>query len=243
MPAFSVVASTIERRLLVNYRLDPGLARHLVPPGLRPAIVGDSAIGGFCLIRLSEMRPYGLPRLSGVRSENAAHRIAVEWDENGRTRRGMYIPERHSGSWLPRLAGGRVFPGVHQAAHFAVAERPDRIGVVATAPHLEIRADVTPDAPWSSSIFRTVTEASDFFAAASVGWSPRRHGGWDAVEMRTNAWAVRSTEAREISSTLLEQFPAGSCVFDHALLMSDIPVTWHALRRELTARSAAARAA
>lgn len=60
------VRGDIERRLLVNYRVDPDV--------------------------VARIRPAGAPKWVGLRSENAAHRVAVEWRDpegaepgNGRT--------------------------------------------------------------------------------------------------------------------------------------------------------------
>ncbi len=44
---------TIERRILINYRLDPAAARQLVPSPLRPQLVAGSAVAGVCLIRMN----------------------------------------------------------------------------------------------------------------------------------------------------------------------------------------------
>ena len=77
MPA---VEGIIERRLLVNYRVAPGALAGILPAPFRPKLVGGYAIAGICLIRLASVRPRGLPAGLGLRSENAAHRIAVEWD-------------------------------------------------------------------------------------------------------------------------------------------------------------------
>jgi hypothetical protein len=74
------LAATIERRILVNYRVDPDVLALLLPPPFRPVVVGGYGIAGICLIRLSGVRPAGVPRALGVTSENAAHRVAVEWD-------------------------------------------------------------------------------------------------------------------------------------------------------------------
>jgi hypothetical protein len=46
-------------------------------------------IAGICLIRLKQIRPRSLPALLGLSSENAAHRIAVEWEEHGAYREGV----------------------------------------------------------------------------------------------------------------------------------------------------------
>jgi hypothetical protein len=71
---------TIERRILVNYRVDPEISARLLPAPFRPQVVGGVSVAGICLIRLGHMRPLGLPAAVGVTTENAAHRVAVEWD-------------------------------------------------------------------------------------------------------------------------------------------------------------------
>ena len=76
-----VMAATVERRLLLNYRVDPAVVAPLLPAPLRPRLAGGAAVAGVCLIRLGDLRPAGLPVAVGVRTENAAHRIAVSWDD------------------------------------------------------------------------------------------------------------------------------------------------------------------
>src|SRR4051812_24844935 len=107
-----VIAGLIERRILVNYRVDPKVLAPLLPPPFRPQLVHGQAMAGICLIRLRGVRPRWLPARLGISSENAAHRAAVEWVENGITRQGVYIRRRDSNSWLNAAAGGRLFPGV-----------------------------------------------------------------------------------------------------------------------------------
>jgi hypothetical protein len=45
------MSSVIERRLLVNYRVDPAAAASLLPTPLRPQLVNGWAVAGICLIR------------------------------------------------------------------------------------------------------------------------------------------------------------------------------------------------
>jgi uncharacterized protein YqjF (DUF2071 family) len=78
------MSSVIERRLLVNYRVDPEVAASLLPAPLRPQLLNGWAVAGICLIRLGRLRPSWAPRWAGMRTENAAHRVAVEWDGTGR---------------------------------------------------------------------------------------------------------------------------------------------------------------
>src|SRR3954469_19593367 len=60
-----------------------------------------------------------------LNSENAAHRVAVLWeDENNQLREGVFIPRRDTNSLVNYLGGGRIFPGEHHLAFF-VAQQSD----------------------------------------------------------------------------------------------------------------------
>ena len=114
-----VMRGLIARRLLVNYRVEPQTLEWLLPAPFRPKLVAGFAVAGICLIRLEQMRPEFLPSFVGVASENAAHRIAVEWtDADGSVREGVYIPRRDTSSRLNTLVGGRLFPCMHHHADF-----------------------------------------------------------------------------------------------------------------------------
>ena len=73
----------IDRRILVDYRVDPAALDAVLPERFSPHAVEDHAIGGICLICLRDLRPTSSPRVVGAGSENAANRVAVEVD--GRT--------------------------------------------------------------------------------------------------------------------------------------------------------------
>src|SRR5271155_3843938 len=92
------VACTIERRLLVNYRIDPELVARQLPEPLRPQLVSGWAVGGVCFIRLAGLRPNHFPSAVGIKTENVAHRFAVEWDDETRTQVGVFIPRRDTNS-------------------------------------------------------------------------------------------------------------------------------------------------
>jgi hypothetical protein len=189
---------------------------------------------GICLIRLKKLRPAFFPSWLGVSTENAAHRTAVEWDENGAVREGVYVRRRDTNSWFNSLAGGRLFPGYHYHARFTVQETPDRY-------HVALRSDdgVTSmavrgrrmDRLPTSSVFRSLEEASAFFQAGSLGYSatpdPSRFQG---LELRCLNWQVEPLEVTEVRSSFFEDealFPKGSIEFDCALLMRGIEHEWH----------------
>lgn len=116
------VRGVIARRLLLNFRVRPDVLADLLPESFRPKLLGGTGMAGICLIRLEKVRPLGLPGFIGVASENAAHRIAVEWTEGGKTREGVYIPRRDTDLFLNRALGGRLFPGWSHPAGFEVED-------------------------------------------------------------------------------------------------------------------------
>jgi hypothetical protein len=233
-----VVRGVIERRLLVNYRIDPDVLRALLPAPFRPQLVNGSAIAGICLIRLSGIRPTLVPAALGVSSENAAHRIAVEWKERGITRQGVYIPRRDSSSRLNRLLGGRLFPGLHHPAHFEVteSERAFRVQMDSAdgAAHVRVEGELAPTLP-ASSVFASITDASAFFERGALGYSATGQPGvFDGLELRSLAWHVEPLAITAVESSFFEDrrtFPIGSTEFDCALVMRNIAHEWHARDR------------
>ncbi|MEV5803552.1 DUF2071 domain-containing protein [Streptomyces collinus] len=229
------LSSSIERRLLVNYRVAPEAAARLLPKPLRPQVVRGYAVAGICLLRLGDVRPVWAPRALGLRSENAAHRIAVEWDGPDGVETGVYIPRRDTASRVNAWAGGRVFPGAHGRADFEVHETPRRIRVALATRDGDTRVDVTvdvADALRDSLLFADLAEASRFFRRGTKGLSPTRSGHLEGMELRTDAWHVEAGRVRAAASSFFDapdRFPPGTATLDCALVMRNVPVGWRPL--------------
>ncbi|GGD89688.1 DUF2071 domain-containing protein [Microbacterium murale] len=219
------VQARLRRRLLLSYRLDADVARGLLPDGLRPLLVDGHAVAGVCVLGLESIRPRWVHGRWGLRSENAAHRIAVEWDDEGERRRGVYIFERHSSAWFPVLFGGRAFPGVHRKARFRVDESKDRYAVTMDADGESLAADVEVGGEWKSELFPTVEDASEFYRSGLVGWS-RRHDGvsLEPVTLTSTAWTVEGAHLRSLRSSFFDALPEGAAVFDSVVVMRDLPI-------------------
>lgn len=229
-----VICGTIDRRILANYRIDAEVMARLLPPPFRPKLAAGHAIGGICLIRLRGIRPRFLPMPWGISSENAAHRIAVEWDIAGRCHEGVYIPRRDTNSRLNTWAGGTLFPGLHHHASFTVQESGNRYSVALRSDDgktsVLVSGSVAPQLP-SSSVFRSLADASRFFEMGSIGYSVTRDNGrFDGLELRCKNWHVEPLEIEQIESSFFENnslFPRGTVEFDCALVMRGIHHEWH----------------
>ncbi|MBN8247084.1 MAG: DUF2071 domain-containing protein [Verrucomicrobia bacterium] len=230
-----VIHGLIRRRLLVNFRVNAAVMQRFLPPPFRPKLHQGHAIAGICLIRLERMRPAWLPGFLGVSSENAAHRIAVLWDEpSGETREGVFIPRRDTGSLLNHLAGGRLFPGEHSLADFTVTDDGTRIAMSIQARDrrmsVQLLARETDTLP-ESSCFASVADASAFFEGGCVGYSVTRDASrLDGLRLQTDGWRVRPLAVERVESSFFADpsaFPAGSIAFDHALIMRDLTHQWH----------------
>jgi len=232
------IVGTIDRRILINYQADKEVIERFLPPQFKPKLVRDKAIVGICLIRLKNIRPKGLPFNIGISSENGAHRIAVEWTENGQLKEGVYVPRRDTSSRMNALAGGRIFPGVHHLAEFEVNEGNGRYEVAFKSDdgtYLSIAAQETGD--WSKvSVFEDRDCASDFFRNGSVGYSPDKLGeSFDRLELKTKKWEVSPLSVSKVASSFFEDrsvFPEGSIRFDNALLMKDLDHEWSGEMKE-----------
>lgn len=232
----SPIAGVIERRLLVNYRTDPQITARLLPAPLRPKLVNGWSVAGVCLIRLGRLRPRYAPWSLGLRSENAAHRIAVEWDTPGGVATGVYIPRRDSGSLINVAVGGRLFPGEHHRARFDVRETAQdlRVAFASADGTVAVRTHVRPTREWTATtLFATLDQASDFFRQDDRGYSATSDERClDGLELQTSAWQVEPAEILDAYSTFFDDttcFPAGSAALDCALLMRNVPVTWNPL--------------
>ena len=229
-----VIQGVIRRRLLVNFRVDPAVMQRSLPDRFRPKLQNGHAIAGICLIRLEHVRPRHVPAALGISSENAAHRVAVTWnDDDGTPREGVYICRRDTSSLLNHLAGGRIFPGEHHRAAFEVATENGTIDLRMHSDDGEVRvavrAHVEEKLP-SGTSFASLEEASQFFAAGSLGFSvttdPHR---LDGLRLQTEAWKVEPLAVESCFSSYFSdetRFPKGSIEPDCALLMRDIEHEW-----------------
>lgn len=236
----------IDRRVLLNYRIDPEVLRRVLPPPFKPKLYAGYGVGGVCMIRFSHLRPRLVPASLGLKSENAAHRIAVHWVQDGEQREGVFIPRRDTNSWFNKTLGGRFFPGIFQRSRFEPRESDSSVSLrivrldggteIAFVGHV---ADQLPP----TSIFPSLEAAAGFFSLGATGYSATNTPGhYHGMELHSLNWTVLPLTINEAQSCFFddrERFPAGSVELDCALLMRGIEHEWHS-RPDLYLSSTAA---
>ncbi|WP_051450581.1 DUF2071 domain-containing protein [Actinospica robiniae] len=231
------IASFVERRLLVNFRLDPETTARILPAGMRPLLRRGHAVGGICLIRLAGARRSGgpLPGLAdlagrfGLRTEIAVHRIATVWQGPDGPEQGVYIPRRDTDSRISTLTAGLFLPGEHHLARFEVEESAQRLRIgfrsADGSAHAQVQALVA-DRWQGSSLFADLDEACAFAREAP-----------DGFPARAEEFTIRPATLVQVASSYFEdpaRFPEGSAEPDSALILRDV----EALRAPRPARTA-----
>jgi hypothetical protein len=234
MTFLDTIQGVIARRVLLNYRIDPSVLAQVIPAPFRPKLYRGHAIAGVCMIRFRDLRPQFMPSWSGMTSENAAHRVAVEWDEDGEPREGVFIPRRDTNSPFNHALGGRVFPGIFNRSTFDVrdAQGAVTVRIIRADGGEEIAFSARPaDRLPTSSIFPSVAEAAGFFSMGATGYSAtHREGHYHGMELKSLSWSIEPLEVEHARSCFFDdttRFPRGSAELDCALIMRDIDHEWH----------------
>lgn len=223
------IASLIERRLLVNFRLDPEAAARILPEGSRPLLRRGHAVGGLCLIRLAGVRRSGGPPVLagladlagrfGLRTEIAVHRIATVREGPEGPEPGLYIARRDTDSRIGTLTAGLFLPGEHHLARFEVEESPERlrIGFRGADGGAQARVEaLVADELRGSALFADLDEAARFVREACDG---------EGYPGRAREFSIRPVELVQAASSYFADpahFPEGAAEPDSALLMREV---------------------
>lgn len=223
----------IDRRILINFTADPKDVEKFLPAPFRPKLYKGKAIVGICLIRLKNIKPKGFPGFVGISSENGAHRIAVEWDDEGQVKEGVFIPRRDTSLRLNTIVGGKLFPGKHHLAKFNVIETSGNYHIDFTSSdETQISIDAKEVTTFdTNSVFETLENASSFFEKGEIGYSPNGKK-FDGLKLEVYNWKVKPLEVCKVKSSFFENetvFPKGSVRFDNALLMTKVEHEWQSM--------------
>ena len=189
---------------------------------------------GVCLIGMEQLRPKGLPGRLGLSSENMAHRVAIRYPSGNGLQDGVFIWRRETDDCLVSLLGGRLFPGVHQRADFAIRDNSDGLSlVVKTADgQADVAFEASVAAGWGpDSVFASFEDAAEFFRRGDCGFScSLRAGKLDGLQLKTLRWDMSALRVARLHAAFFQdarRFPPGAVQFDCALLMRGVPHEWH----------------
>jgi hypothetical protein len=228
------IHGTIDRRILLNYRIDPVVLQKVIPLQFRPKLYRGYGIGGVCMIRFRGLRPRLVPSWLGINSENAAHRIAVEWDEDGVQREGVFIPRRDTSSAFNKTFGGRVFPGIFEKSQFLSEDNGGLFRLKIVRPNgskqIDFTGHISKELP-KTSVFPSTDEAANFFALGATGYSATYASNhFHGMELRCLDWNIAPLSIERAQSAFYDNrslFPEGTIALDSALVMRNISHEWH----------------
>ncbi|MFD1737574.1 DUF2071 domain-containing protein [Bacillus salitolerans] len=234
---FKTMNGIIKRRLLINYQLDPKIAVNLLPKPFSPKLIKGKAIIGVCLIRLEKVRPSLMSSIPfGISSENAAHRMAVEWVEEDTIKEGVYIFRRDTNSKINTVVGGRFFPGIHNYANIKVSELNERVEFSLASQDKEVEIYISgsqSEEMDQMSVFTSINEISDFFKSGSDGYSPTQiEGCYQGLCLQTDDWNMSPFKVEKLKVTYLQnrlKIPSESLQFDSVVIMRNVHHKWKSL--------------
>jgi hypothetical protein len=228
-----VLNGIIDRRILINYRVDPDTVKRLLPDHLEPWVVNGYASAGICLLRLKDIGLKNSPSCLRITSENAAHRFLVKYVEDGKDVHGVYIPRRDTDSMVNVLLAGKIFSWPHYAAKFDVSEIAGNYKIKIDSndgtSSLHVEAKLGDSFP-HHSMFDSIDHASSCFKECFTGVSPSTSPNrFKTIHLITKTWDVKPLHIEELHSSYFEDrslFPEDSIEFDNALLMEGIEHEW-----------------
>jgi hypothetical protein len=230
------VRGVIERRILVNYRLDVGALDAVLPEPFRGREVGESGkgIGSVCLMKVGDARLRFAPSAVGLSVETVTHRVSAERRKNGETENCVYVPRREVSSRFCAAVGERLLPAELNQADFRVVERDGvwRIRVDCGDEYAAVEVhDTDRDEMEEGSVFESVESASEFFCEAGMRYSPSGDR-YEGVELCPREWGMKPVDVTELRSSFFEKLGAEP---DSAFRMEGIEHEWRPRRSVPTA--------
>lgn len=223
---------------IINYAIDPGVLRRLVPPQLDLDLTYDHGFVTIVCADMVRMRPSPLPRLLGITYDQVVYRVPVRYRDTP----GLYFLGSDAEQPL-MVAAGAVFSmfGVRRS-RTRITDAGDRwsVDVFGRGPGIDLHAFLKLD-PGSTalpptSVFGSAQEARAFLIDRFVAFVPGSgHEPMRRVEVQRGTWDVLLPSMMDIRSDWLDgsrDFPSASATLDCVFVARDIPYHWDAAQRE-----------
>lgn len=231
-PMSPAIRGVVERRILVNYRVDVETLDTVLPEPFRGREAGESGkgIGSLCFMRINDARLRFTPKSTGVSVETMTHRISAERENNGETEHCVYVPRRDVSSEFCAAVGRSALPTDLNCADFRVEERNGvfRIRVDCGEEYAGVEAHETEsNEVEGGSVFDSIESASEFFCEAGVRYSPSGER-YDSIEFCPREFKMKPVKVKELQSSYFERLEGAE--LDSAFSMEDIEHEWRPRR-------------
>jgi hypothetical protein len=226
------IRGVIERRILVNYRVDVGTLDAVLPDTFEGREVGESGkgIGSICLMRVGDARMRFAPEAFGVSVEAATHRISAVREKNGGTENCVYVPQRVVSSRLSASLGEVFLPAELGCGDFRVEERNGvcRIRVDCGDEFAGVEVEEKDGGGIEEgSVFGSIGSAAGFFCEAGMRYSPSGDR-YEGVELCPREWGMEPVEVNGSRSSFFERLDGAE--LDSAFRMEGIEHEWRPRR-------------
>lgn len=216
---------TLDRRILILYRMTPGAPQSLLPNSLRPAEVQNWSLAGIAFVRRNIARAR-LLHASLAAWQTAVHFVLVHDRTDDAQRLAAWVTRRDCSARWPSWPGAR---GARHHARFQVTERGNGIDLLGDsddrAMHVALKADLVPVHP-EGSLFRSTDQARQCLwePLTALGLTGESPGPGGTAQVRFQPLKARLVEASVFEGLARE---AGTRVeFDSAYWLRDDELSW-----------------
>jgi hypothetical protein len=171
------VYATLQERFIFNFRLPPGeFAKHLPASWLKPQIFNGWSVASFCVLKLTRVTAWPIPRFLGKTTISCAYRCGVLDTSSGSELPAVYITDRNTdlsiisriGPWLLEDSFPMIKPSIDDSgdAHAIHIEYLDGEELFAA------RTSKRPSGDLNSQVFSSLKDFSDFIHFGVNSYAP-----------------------------------------------------------------------
>ncbi len=219
----------VERRLLVNYRVDLETLDKALPAPFRAREVGDTreGMGSVCFTQVEDARPSLFPSGMGTTVEAVTHRVSAELRLEGEptAEHCFYVPQREVSSRLQAIVGRRLLPTKMEQAEITTEENGDGCLVLVEdgieKVGFEVRETDTDEVD-EDSVFYSVESARVFLCEGGVEYS-RSGGSYGGLNCCQDGGEMVPVEVTRARSSYFEKMGG---VLDSAFVIAETEHEW-----------------
>ena len=233
-------------RALFAWKIDPVVARRLVPAPLRPKLVQGTALGAVDAMGLHGLRPRIVPGPLGLSLGMCTHLIAAEWKDGSHYRDVLYVIRRDVDVHLLGRAGGLLLPGKSHGARIQSRDELTDISIACQSLDQRCELDLAGHigAQWPKhGLFDSPAAMMDLLGNRSGGriaFDDAGHGTLIQLEAKPECaepLTITRHHSTLFAGTLI---PSGAAQIESAVLLRNLVCAWRSEGRVTQTKAHAA---